>query len=428
MTATLRRYVHPADAPSCILDIWAEASPLSRWAGRPLLKDLRFRLRFLEAEVVVMGNHSQLERLTEMVDAYVRGKLTSIAKPQPNIDGLELSSVGALRHRLQFGSLSAEPGQKASPLEPIILSTLQLFDLVACLEQCTAEVTALPEIHSLTTRTGHLSGPWFKVQALRSVALVVVTVGATLTTVRLLQDNRPSAQEASAPAAARPESKRQALRPSSPAVTPRPLPTVVPGPTPPTQTPFDPFTVETPDLSELPLPAVTNVPPPPPALPPPPPVPPASSAPAAPPSAQQPEVALAPSDPVARSAPGSAGTNQDRAVASSPGRRNRLLIDSAARLQQQLQGSWLPPPNLAAPLDYRVAVSPNGAVQEVAPLSESAQTYRNLLPLTPLPSNFGAGSPEVLYLRLNPDGRVQVSRTPLPASGNSGGNSGTSAG
>lgn len=38
----LRRYT----PPTCRLELIAKSSPLSRWAGQPVLKNLRFRLSF----------------------------------------------------------------------------------------------------------------------------------------------------------------------------------------------------------------------------------------------------------------------------------------------------------------------------------------------------------------------------------------------
>ncbi|MBD2100633.1 DUF4335 domain-containing protein [Leptolyngbya sp. FACHB-261] len=416
MTSTLRRYVHPSTtSPSCVLDVWAEASPLSRWTGRPLLKNLRFRLSFLETGITVIGGRSQLEVLTEVVDAYVRGKLTSIPTPPPNPYSISLTSVGTLCHRLQFGSLQAEQSE-AGLLSPVTLSTLQLFDLAACLEQCSTEVMALPDLTPLTALTAQFRGPLLNSPALRSAALVIFTVGATLTAVRVLQ-TPTSSSTASAPTA-QADNQRVALQPGEPqANQPGPIPTILPGPTV-AATPFDPFTVETPDVSAAspPLPTLKVTPPSPAAeaLPPPPP---ASSLPGAPSPSPAPQAQAQAQQPSIESAPdnASSGTTSSGYTLRAAPERN-LIIDSVARLQEQLQDRWTPPAEANGPLDYRVSVSASGAVQEVTPLTPIARTYRDSLPLTPLPTtldNSAGGAIEVLYLRLAPDGQIQVSRSPL---------------
>ncbi len=72
--SVLRRYT----PPTCTLEIVAKSSPVSRWVGRSVLKDLRFELRFddprkpNEQRVTIQGNAGDLEVLHEAVDRYVQ--------------------------------------------------------------------------------------------------------------------------------------------------------------------------------------------------------------------------------------------------------------------------------------------------------------------------------------------------------------------
>src|SRR6478672_1108304 len=73
-TSVLRRYT----PPTCTLEIVAQDSPLSRWAGRPLLRKLRFQLSFDDPrlpdaeQVSLRGDRFQLSELCEAVSAYVQ--------------------------------------------------------------------------------------------------------------------------------------------------------------------------------------------------------------------------------------------------------------------------------------------------------------------------------------------------------------------
>lgn len=73
-SSVLRRYT----PPTCTLEIVAKDSPLSRWAGRPILRQLKFQLslddpRLSESEQVTLrGDRDQLDELAEAVSAYVQ--------------------------------------------------------------------------------------------------------------------------------------------------------------------------------------------------------------------------------------------------------------------------------------------------------------------------------------------------------------------
>lgn len=77
--SVLRRYT----PPTCTLEIAATSSPLSRWAGKSITKDLRFELRFddprqpEEERVTIRGNAQDLEMLSDAVNSYVQNFLNS---------------------------------------------------------------------------------------------------------------------------------------------------------------------------------------------------------------------------------------------------------------------------------------------------------------------------------------------------------------
>ncbi|HEY9742980.1 MAG TPA: DUF4335 domain-containing protein [Coleofasciculaceae cyanobacterium] len=72
--SVLRRYT----PPTCTLEIAAKSSPLSRWVGQSVLKDLRFELRFddprkpEDQRVTIRGDRTELEVLYDAVNSYVQ--------------------------------------------------------------------------------------------------------------------------------------------------------------------------------------------------------------------------------------------------------------------------------------------------------------------------------------------------------------------
>ncbi len=72
--SVLRRYT----PPTCTLEVAAKSSPLSRWVGRSVLKDLHFELRFddprkpEDQRVTIRGDAGELETLCDAVNRYVQ--------------------------------------------------------------------------------------------------------------------------------------------------------------------------------------------------------------------------------------------------------------------------------------------------------------------------------------------------------------------
>ncbi|MBD1883673.1 DUF4335 domain-containing protein [Microcoleus vaginatus] len=299
----LKRYT----PPTCTLEITAKSSPLSRWAGQPVFKSLSFELRLDDPRlpdtehVTLRGDRIQLETLHEAVSTYVQNFLgesrnwesnlnsqtartaagpdspqaapnavifdraantSELATSAPNTSYLpvppRLEPRGLLAHNLFLGSLSAA---ESGPVVP--LSTLQLFDLATALDDCAAEVIALPNLNRESQRP--LSSPWLKV-----AALLVASAGLTTGTIKMLDRAATSPQTATAPAPAPDPGNPQLAA----GVSPSPVPAL---PTPPVPTP-----AATPALPPLPPPPINT---------------------AASPSPSLPPIALAPTPPTNRPSP-----------------------------------------------------------------------------------------------------------------------------
>lgn len=317
----LKRYT----PPTCTLEIVAKSSPLSRFVGQSVMKDLRFELRFDDPRqpedngVTIQGDRTELEVLYDAVTSYVQDFLNSSSTQLPLISRTSTSAPGWTAGENHAGDAIApqasdqdpdrsdasasvpmlESAPKLRPLKPptlptkiylkpkgllahelvlghlateesgpvVNLSVTQLFDLATALDEYAAEVVALPKLNLLSWKKAPPA--WT-----RTAAAVVVAVGVTAVTVKYF--DQPKTQQASAPTAG-----------SQPSPTQSPLVSQVP--TPPT-TPISP----------LPTPAVPPSLSPPPILPPPSPVtapPTPLTTPATLPTRQRPEITVNPSEP-----------------------------------------------------------------------------------------------------------------------------------
>ncbi|MGK7874906.1 MAG: DUF4335 domain-containing protein [Xenococcaceae cyanobacterium] len=262
----IRRYT----PPTCTLEVLAKSSPLSRWAGRPLLKELGFELRFddprlpEEEQVTIRGDRIQLELLYDAVTSYVQDFLqqpptilpltfgTSVAPSPSTPDEAETSSPdgssvlepseeaddeektnplvalpstpslkprGLLAHELFFGSLATEASG------PVIkLSALQLFDLATALEEYSAEVAPLPALNRSTGRKATIV--WAS-----TAAAVLLAMGLTTVGVRVFNQSNTEAESI----ASVQQKESQPTQPTPiavlPPVPPAPTSTPVPSPT-----------------------------------------------------------------------------------------------------------------------------------------------------------------------------------------------------
>jgi hypothetical protein len=146
----IRRYT----PPTCILEIQGKSSPLSRFKGNNLVRNLWFQLSFGDsklpekARIKICGDRSQLEALCETVSEYVQNFLSQTpweAKPV-KIDSLPenptkpyLQQKGLLDHELYFSSIAHKKEPKI-----VKLTSTQLFDLANALDDFAKDITLLP--------------------------------------------------------------------------------------------------------------------------------------------------------------------------------------------------------------------------------------------------------------------------------------------
>ncbi|PHJ61615.1 hypothetical protein VF14_06805 [Nostoc linckia z18] len=239
----IRRYT----PPTCTLEVFAQSSPLSRWMGRTVLKQLTFELRFddprlpEEHRVPIRGDRNQLEALCDAVTSYVQQFLqqppesfwvsfsgtqessTALNEPELELSTKTLNSFNTpftgsnihlepssyLTHNLFLGSLA---NQTSGPV--IQLSLLQLFDLATALDEYSTNVMALP---TLNTRSSDMSFPaWAPI-----AAVLVLAVGFLPVTWQYANNIRQKQQTAKT---SDPTQVKTALQPSSPLTFPTPQP------------------------------------------------------------------------------------------------------------------------------------------------------------------------------------------------------------
>lgn len=96
--SNLRRYT----PPTCTLEIAAKTSPLSRFVGQSVLKNLRFELRFDDPRqpddqrVTIRGDEIELEMLCEAVNSYVQHFLESSSTQQLLISRTPRAGSGSI--------------------------------------------------------------------------------------------------------------------------------------------------------------------------------------------------------------------------------------------------------------------------------------------------------------------------------------------
>ncbi len=175
--SVIRRYT----PPTCTLEVVAQSSPLSRWMGKSVLKQVRFNLRFDDPRqpekelIVVQGDRDRLEALSTAVSGYVQeilqqspenfwasrveahststaskpGSVEDVPNLEPDISNpinefayssnIYLQPSSNLTHQLFLGSLANQVSGAS-----IQLGLLQLFDLATALDEYMADVVALP--------------------------------------------------------------------------------------------------------------------------------------------------------------------------------------------------------------------------------------------------------------------------------------------
>jgi hypothetical protein len=253
--SVMRRYT----PPTCTLEVLAQSSPLSRWTGKTVLKQLSFMLRFddpqspEENRIQIRGDRDQLEALCDAVTSYVQEFLhqtpenfwVSFSGPQDSskvsdesaftdlqqsplpVNTKTLKSFSSqipgtkiylepnnyLTHNLFLGSLANQTSGNV-----IRLSLLQLFDLATALDEYAADVMALPTLNPKASI--HRWPAWTSV-----AAVLALGVGLLPVTWQYVNQTRPKQQIALKPAT----QSAKVATPPSPALN---FPTPQPGLTP----------------------------------------------------------------------------------------------------------------------------------------------------------------------------------------------------
>ena len=289
--SVLRRYT----PPTCTLQIIARSSPLSRWAGRPVLKQLRFELHLDDPQLSeeqkfnIQGDGDQLDTLHAELTNYVQhllnqspehlsNVLSALTPTHPNTvdpsNPQALSAVDASQAPDEASSASDPIHASAPPsLEEVVpresdstvnnkqiylsqgrglahnlflgplatettgpvipLGTLEIFDLVTALDEYAADMVALPA----PSRRFSAPPAWVSI-----AALVLVTAGLSTAVVQFL-DRQHSQQQVATNAVPQDSSDSSQIAPQ---------PSLLPGGGPPLPTPETLPSAALPPLGALP--------------------------------------------------------------------------------------------------------------------------------------------------------------------------------
>lgn len=119
--SVLRRYT----PPTCTLEIRAKSSPLSRWVGQSVLKDLRFELRFddprkpEDKRVTIRGDRTDLEVLYEAVNRYVQDLLDPSPTQLSLALGTPATAAGSTPDENHSRDVNAHPLPDVNPSAPV---------------------------------------------------------------------------------------------------------------------------------------------------------------------------------------------------------------------------------------------------------------------------------------------------------------------
>lgn len=447
----IRRYT----PPTCTLELLGRRSPLYLWTGQHRVKDLGFELRFddprspTEDQIVVKGNRTQLQLLSDAVNHYIQSFLktssshfplttnsTAILAPStitlPSVPSLQ--PLGLLKHELSFGSLIVEPPQTL-----ITLSASQLYDLANALEEYRTDVSILPAIAKPSLK--QVAATWLGTAA----GAFLIALGVGVASVQIRDNLQQTANQVESD----PKPSQSIVKDILPPVPPPPTGTPVPKPNvPPTLAQRQPLPTPSTVVAVPPPPRNPSIPvvippstvlPPPPVVPQPnstaiiitprdnpPPVPSPTATPLPPavaPRATQnvspqafnpnPEPPNLPELPPLASSPSSAESAKVNSAETNQTKTSLLdTIPQVSEARQYFQARWKPPESLNQTLEYRLALNQDGSISRITPLTQASRIYldRTNIPLigesfvSPLEV---AGNPQ-LRLVLSPDGTVRT--------------------
>lgn len=455
--------LHRYTPPTCTLQVVAYSSPVSRWVGSKVVKEVQFDLRFddpsssSEKQFSITGDRQQLESLHTVVTDYIQELLTlspeSFAAlgqetlsppvdvesdvwllpaedlpPQPpkgdrliaQSNSFAIKPASKVTHNLFLGSLAtAETG------EFVQLSVLQLFDLATALDEYKSDLIALPTLARHSQTSPLLA--WANIAA-------VLLLGVGVTAVGLQVFNRPNPQTAN-------KRLKTTTNPQV-ALAPSPLPSLSPATTilvPSPNSSIPPTgAVSTPSTAPIPQTATpaTKTNPVPNGLPPQPivinptagqtttttttvTVPGASNR-------TTPPIAILPSPiptrPSATTTKTTVVAQQDNNSKEAPtpptptittATRTAFVANpQVAEVSDYFNKRWEPPSNLRSSLEYSIVLDVDGSIRVIEPYGLPARTYldRTGMPLIGerfVSANQNGQSPRI-RLRFNPSGKVQA--------------------
>ena len=424
MLDTLHRFT----PPTCTLEIKGKKSPLSYWTKKAVLKNFQFKLSFddprltNDKQIIVTGDRLALEQLKNSVDNYTQEILHSSLIPsiqdknddQFNHHQPYLRSQSLTNHELFFGNLNHD-----SAGNKMILSTVQLFDLVSALDAYSNQIDALPELQQaqrkktipiktsiaaaiiLMTGIGAIVLKSFSVQQIASSP----QSSGSSTKVQLEDVIPPEAPSSSTKKGPQPKlnesiSSTKRLPPPPAVDTPKPKPDI-PDPadyplsqvgrqsgfkkSPKEQSEVKPsaesITIIPTEQTNTPLATIKE-----------------DSASQAPSNNSTAEIAEE-SDQVAQ--------NQQTQAKNIPSKPNQLQ-----EIKAYFQAQWQPPADLKQSLEYRLYLNADGSIKRVIPIGKAATLY---LSQTNIPvqgekfiSPLEQSQPSIIRLLLNPDGKVET--------------------
>ncbi|MGG6264437.1 DUF4335 domain-containing protein [Leptolyngbya sp. AN03gr2] len=434
-TSVIRRYT----PPTCTLEIAAKDSPLSRWMGQSVLKNLRFKLSFDDPRVsedqwiTVRGDRNQLQALTDAVSHYVQNFLSQssrfstqssigVAEPvtdfltqaEQNSAGIHLKPKGLISHELHLGSLANESSGAV-----LSLSAVQLADLATALDECSADVTTLPNLEKPRWQT--VTPAWGTI-----AAAVIVAVGVTASIARVFEPTAPTQTATSQGASSNDQRLPVQPLPATPApntiatlpTAPPPLTTLPPTTTPPapgiSTTPTQPdqaprlkvaqeAPVSPPPQLEIPIRDV-----------------PVPAIPDQTKISQAPSTARSSPSPNAEPVPASSSTETARSIAPAAASLQAnpprpvpagATIPQVAEVRTYFQKNWKPPQGMIEDIEYRLTLKADGTIDRIEPLGQEAVRLLDAsFPVTEqeFVSPIKGGGTPVIRLRLTPKGVVQT--------------------
>jgi hypothetical protein len=440
----------------------AENSPLSRWAGQTVVKNLHFQLSLddpklaEDKQVTVKGDRTQLEALCEAVTTYVQNLLeqpasalsvnsptveagaaslalvdtpTSSSIPsliETNETGIGLQSKGLLNHELVLGSLATE---ESGPT--LNLSTLQLFDLANALDEYATDILDLPTLQS--SQKFGLPRNWAQI-----AAVALLAVGLSTSAIKLLDGSHQKSAQAPVSSEGASSADQKIATQLPPAVVDQATPPVLSAdrlPPPPPAGSLVPTQPGTPTIT----PPKTTAPSPSPGK-----LPGGTIASNPVPVPGRPTIIGQPVEPITGAAAGKPQSSQSIAIAPAPSvadsasrntsessvqqaRRGALLKDPSdnaqpgtafdtipqvAEARDYFKQHWKPVEGLTQTLEYSLLINANGTIQSITPLKQASGDYidRTGMPLIgdPFVSPIKDGKNAKIRLVLEPDGQVQT--------------------